>query len=316
MVILIARLCTLYTCIWSHKQVQNGCIDTLGRCTATLDDGFRVPAIGRSQVIRSLAGFVDFFQCCCLGLKVSWIVKLASPRCIFQMDELHYERATWGSCTEIIKHTASLCGQRNIWLVFIQMAQHVCQGLPDTSLWCILLVHLSKHASRKDTWRVSIAAGILLPLPSSPSSGVRAATVSQLIWSQALVCVFGRDHQVRWWRYWTSFHSGVHLCLKNYFDSIFSLASLLIWVLCFPECVWRIFGWICLQITSSVCLCLKTSCQIFICITNWPSFCCLLCCCYFPCLLILFLTHRRFFPFQICSFFKWWNSTWSATILG
>lgn len=53
---------TLYARIWGHKQVQNGYIDTLERCTAALDDGFfRVPAIVLSQVIRSLAGFVDFF---------------------------------------------------------------------------------------------------------------------------------------------------------------------------------------------------------------------------------------------------------------
>lgn len=82
-------------------------------------------------------------------------------------------------------HWAWLCCQGNIWLVFIQIFQHVGQGLPVRSLWCTLLLHLSKHASCKKSWLASIPAGSLLLLPSSPCS-----SVLQLIRSQASFRVY------------------------------------------------------------------------------------------------------------------------------
>lgn len=131
--------------------------------------------LGYHRGPMSLARFVNCFYA------VVWLWKyhkslhcwpLASPLCIFEMDELRIERATWGYWTVIIKHTSSLCCQGNIWLVFIQIAQHVGQGLPVRLLWCTLLVHLSKHASCKKSWLASIPARSLLLLPSSPCSSV------------------------------------------------------------------------------------------------------------------------------------------------
>lgn len=155
------------------------------------------------------------------------------------MDELPIERATWGYCTVIIKHTSSLCCQGNLWLVFFQIAQHVSQGLPVRSLWCTLLVHLSKHAPCKKSWLASIPAGSLLLLPSSPCSSVLQLIRSQASlrsppWKFALLCFLEWVLMVFGWILKKKVLTGILPNLHLYYNlAVIQLAALFVVVFVF-----------------------------------------------------------------------------------